>query len=631
MRRILILILLLLPALAFNQTKIDSIDQATLSGTSKFPTIDGPQGAKRWKYFDGDQVREFSSADIVNRAYIPSTSSHSIEDDYGNFIRSTVDNNNIYYCDYNGNCRVLTTGAGGSDKDTITQASHGFTVGTQGFLPVYNNSGTWAAANTSSASSLHDSYVVDVIDANTFVIQPAGILRESSHGLTVGSDYFLQDGGTISTSPDATYNDWMCHVIDANTLELIRARPTQEATPTASNLGGGDGVFAQKSSNDFQFKSLTAGTGVTLSSSSTEIEISSSASGFPLTSITADGTDTLDFQSRIGGFFQIDLSGVSSSTLVFSNPETTNVPEYSLHFQNLSTDTITFPANVYDYSGTQLLGRTSSTDKLLKCYYDGSSYYCSDSLGIDAGVFNSPSDYNPIAWYDAEWQETQGYYTDGNSIDTLYDRSGNSNDLYQLSAGSQPTFRSDSLNSNAIIVFDGTADYLSTDTTGGGFLSSETTIFTVFRMDETANKKVLYSSYLSSADLLNGDAYSKGSFFQFLEDETNTFLWYTDASNTNDFINASSSYAGSWTTATAKIDSGDHLQRFNESADGTDASATNVFDNNDIFLIGTRRQNTAYERFFPGRIAEVIIYNSALTSEQITNVENYLQTKYGHY
>jgi hypothetical protein len=107
MRRILILILLLLPALAFNQTKIDSIDQATLSGTSKFPTIDGPEGAKRWKYFDGDQVREFSAADIVDRAYVPDTTgSHSIEADYGNFVRSTVDGN-VYYCDYGGECRIL--------------------------------------------------------------------------------------------------------------------------------------------------------------------------------------------------------------------------------------------------------------------------------------------------------------------------------------------------------------------------------------------------------------------------------------------------------------------------------------------------------------------------------------------
>jgi hypothetical protein len=120
MRKLLILILLLLPALAFNQTKIDSIDQATLSGTSKFPTIDGPDGAKRWKYFDGDQVREFSSADIIDRAYVPDSIGHAITNDYGNFIRSTVDNNRIYYCDYSGNCRPLTdTLSSGGGSTTI--------------------------------------------------------------------------------------------------------------------------------------------------------------------------------------------------------------------------------------------------------------------------------------------------------------------------------------------------------------------------------------------------------------------------------------------------------------------------------------------------------------------------------
>jgi hypothetical protein len=114
MRRILILILLLLPALAFSQVKIDSIQKLTeVDTTTRFPTIHGPEGAKRWKYFTGKELRTFSAADIINRAYIPSTSSHSIEDDYGNFIRSTVDDNNIYYCDYDGNCRLVTTGAGG--------------------------------------------------------------------------------------------------------------------------------------------------------------------------------------------------------------------------------------------------------------------------------------------------------------------------------------------------------------------------------------------------------------------------------------------------------------------------------------------------------------------------------------
>jgi hypothetical protein len=48
---------------------------------------------------------------------------------------------------------------------------------------------------------------------------------------------------------------------------------------TASNLGVGEGVFAQKSVADLQFKSIKAGTNVTVSSTSTEVTINSTASG----------------------------------------------------------------------------------------------------------------------------------------------------------------------------------------------------------------------------------------------------------------------------------------------------------------------------------------------------------------
>lgn len=45
---------------------------------------------------------------------------------------------------------------------------------------------------------------------------------------------------------------------------------------TASNLGAGSGVFSQKVGVDLQFKSLVAGSGITLTPSSTEISIASS-------------------------------------------------------------------------------------------------------------------------------------------------------------------------------------------------------------------------------------------------------------------------------------------------------------------------------------------------------------------
>ena len=48
---------------------------------------------------------------------------------------------------------------------------------------------------------------------------------------------------------------------------------------TASNLGAGEGVFAQKVGVDLQFKSLVAGTGITLIPSSTDITINSTSTG----------------------------------------------------------------------------------------------------------------------------------------------------------------------------------------------------------------------------------------------------------------------------------------------------------------------------------------------------------------
>jgi len=48
---------------------------------------------------------------------------------------------------------------------------------------------------------------------------------------------------------------------------------------TASNLGAGEGVFAQKVGVDLQFKSLIAGTGITLTPSSTDITIASTGGG----------------------------------------------------------------------------------------------------------------------------------------------------------------------------------------------------------------------------------------------------------------------------------------------------------------------------------------------------------------
>jgi hypothetical protein len=171
----------------------------------------------------------------------------------------------------------LVAGLGSGDallKDTVYQASHGFVLPTHGFIPVYNNAGTWTLAQADDTLSLHTNYIVEILHTDTVVLQVLGRLDVTGHGLTVGSSYFLTDAGGVSTT-GGTHNDYMCDVMDANTLMLVYTRPIYAGTPdtvgylrdttlfdgdvsgTYDNLQLGTGVVG---SNEIASTAVTPGT-----------------------------------------------------------------------------------------------------------------------------------------------------------------------------------------------------------------------------------------------------------------------------------------------------------------------------------------------------------------------------------
>ena len=64
-------------------------------------------------------------------------------------------------------------------------------------------------------------------------------------------------------------------------------------TNTASNLGAGIGVYAQKAGVDLQFRSLVAGNGVTISNTATQVTIAATNTG-TVTSVAATGTNGIN-------------------------------------------------------------------------------------------------------------------------------------------------------------------------------------------------------------------------------------------------------------------------------------------------------------------------------------------------
>lgn len=111
---------------------------------------------------------------------------------------------------------------------------------------------------------------------------------------------------------------------DENGVEFI---DNTGAVGSISNLGAGEGIFAQINSGDAQFKSLVAGTNVTLNSNANTITINASASGGSDTWVTDDLTDDVDGildtfslsqTPKTGSPFFVYLSGVLQRPTYYS-------------------------------------------------------------------------------------------------------------------------------------------------------------------------------------------------------------------------------------------------------------------------------------------------------------------------
>ena len=110
------------------------------------------------------------------------------------------------------------------------------------------------------------------------------------------------------------------------TLNFVDVDNAAGEINTASNLGSGAGVFAQKSDQDLQFKTLVAGTNVSIDTTSTEITINntqslpnvfSTISVSGQTNVAADSSsDTLTFAAGTGISITTDAS---TDTITFIN------------------------------------------------------------------------------------------------------------------------------------------------------------------------------------------------------------------------------------------------------------------------------------------------------------------------
>lgn len=148
------------------------------------------------------------------------------------------------------------------------------------------------------------------------------------------------------------------------------------ASVTASNLGAGTGVFASIVGSDLQFKSLVAGSGISISSTATEITINGGAD-------TASnlGTGAGVFSAKVGSDFQFKSLVAGSGIGISATASEITISNTSV------TGTWLLTGNAL--SGGEVFGSTNNVDVV--AYRNTLEFLRLQATGI---VFNGTSNYS---------------------------------------------------------------------------------------------------------------------------------------------------------------------------------------------------------------------------------------------
>ncbi|MCL4549143.1 MAG: T9SS type A sorting domain-containing protein [Bacteroidetes bacterium] len=199
----------------------------------------------------------------------------------------------------------------------------------------------------------------------------------------------------------------------------------------------------------------------------------------------------------------------------------------------------------------------------------------------------------------------------GSAVSTWGDVSGFDNDASQSTSANQPTLVSNSMNGNPVIRFNGTNSKLTLPTSATlGIQSNPYEMFVVGKSSSNNVQFLIAGGYENFEYHLNG---ASGTRFIPVN---STFIDIGSAGNYTD---------GNAHIFSARASSSGGAVR----VDGTDGgtSVSNILSSNSgNLLLGVRSDGTYY---LNGDIAEVILYNTNLSTSDRSTVEHYLANRYG--
>lgn len=222
-----------------------------------------------------------------------------------------------------------------------------------------------------------------------------------------------------------------------------------------------------------------------------------------------------------------------------------------------------------------------------------------------------------------------GITKDGsNLVSDWTDQSGNGNNFSQSSAGNKPTYTASAQNGLPAITFDGSSDYM---TTAANVTLGTYSIFVVASRAVWANltNGGIWGHNFATNGLAGRACGVVGSAFNFWQ---NNELFSVG----NGYGNSQTPYAvgpagtlanNSYNLIAAGNGSANSFIRLNKASVVRAVTNATVTSSSTRMSLGTWYLAGSSD-FWNGKIAEVLIYNSVLSSSDITKVENYLTLKW---
>ena len=238
------------------------------------------------------------------------------------------------------------------------------------------------------------------------------------------------------------------------------------------------------------------------------------------------------------------------------------------------------------------------TDSLVMCLDASQNKSYPTDLPVKGGL---------LLWLDAADDSTFSY-SSGNIVSQWRDKSGLNNHSSQATVGNQPS-RSTFQNSRKTVNFDGTNDFL--DGTSALTLANGYTAFTIVKSSATGERDIITSTTAAqSADIYLYQQASSGKLGNwsnvYTSNPISLNVWYLFSTNVSSVGSETLYLNGSSQTSNSR-------------------SLTNTRG----YRVGAYDTGTSSGEYWSGEIAEILIFNRALSSTEMKQVHTYLGQKWG--